>query len=81
MTNGHGSTNSMASAFSGREKPELIGRYSADLNRFLEGVRKFQKQHDLAKEELANFSGIVVAVVYLVRSGFATAHTHTYAKS
>ncbi len=30
---------------------------------------------------LANFSGIVVAVVYLVRSGFATAHTHTHMRN
>ena len=32
-------TNSLASAFAGRDKPELIGKYSADLDRFLALVR------------------------------------------
>jgi hypothetical protein len=48
----HKETNSMASAFAGREKPELIGKFSADLDRFLTGLRKFQKKHDLAKEDM-----------------------------
>ena len=49
----HKETNSMASAFSGRDKPETIGKYSADLDRFLAGLRKFQKKHDLKKDEIA----------------------------
>ena len=48
----HKETNSMASAFAGREKPEIIGKYSADLDRFLTGLRKFQKKHDLSKEQI-----------------------------
>ena len=40
----HKETNSMASAFAGRDKPETIGKYSADLDRFLAGLRKFQKK-------------------------------------
>ncbi len=43
----------MASAFAGREKPELIGKFSADLDRFLTGLRKFQKKHELGKENIA----------------------------
>ena len=46
-------TNSLASAFAGRDKSELVGKFSADLDRFLTGLRKFQKKHDLAKEDIA----------------------------
>jgi transposase len=49
----HKETNSMASAFAGREQPEIIGKFSADLDRFLTGLRKFQKKHELSKEEIA----------------------------
>ncbi|MCK5676073.1 MAG: IS110 family transposase [Verrucomicrobia bacterium] len=49
----HKETNSMASAFAGREKPETIGKYSADLDRFIAGLRKFQKKQDLKKDEIS----------------------------
>ena len=43
----------MASAFAGRDKPETIGKFSADLDRFIAGLRKFQKKHELKKDEIA----------------------------
>ena len=49
----HKETNLMASAFTGRNKPEAIGKYSADLDQFLTGLRKFQKKHDLGKGDIA----------------------------
>jgi hypothetical protein len=38
----HKETNVLASAFSGRDEPQHQGKVSADLNRFLEWLRKFQ---------------------------------------
>jgi transposase len=49
----HKDSNVLASAFAGRDKPQHLGKVSADLDRFLAWLRKFQKQHDLAKEEIA----------------------------
>jgi transposase len=48
----HKESNALASAFSGRDEPQYLGKVSADLNRFLERLRKFQKQHDLKKDEI-----------------------------
>jgi transposase len=48
----HKESNALACAFSGREKPQYLGKVTADLNRFLDRLRKFQKQHDLKKEEI-----------------------------
>jgi transposase len=48
----HKESNQLAYAFEGREKATLIGKVSADLNRTLDTLRKFQKKHDLTKEQL-----------------------------
>ena len=48
----HKETNKLAYAFGGRDPAKLIGSVSADLNRTLDALRKFQKKHDLAKEQL-----------------------------
>ncbi len=48
----HKETNLLARAFEGRDKPENIGRVSADLNRTVDAIRAFMKKHGLAKEQL-----------------------------
>ena len=48
----HKDTNKFAYAFSGRDPAKLIGSVSADLNRTLDALRRFQKKHSLAKEQL-----------------------------
>jgi hypothetical protein len=49
----HKESNLLAHAFSGREDAVLIGRVSADLNRTVDAIRKFQKEHGLEKDEIA----------------------------
>lgn len=48
----HKESNELASAFTGRANAELIGKVSADLNRTITAIRKFQKKHGLAKEQI-----------------------------
>ena len=48
----HKETNKLAYAADGREPAKLVGSVSADLNRTLESLRKFQKKHNLTKEQL-----------------------------
>jgi transposase len=48
----HKETNKLAYAADGREPAKQIGTVSADLNRTLESLRKFQKKHTLTKEQL-----------------------------
>ena len=48
----HKDSNTLAYAFAGRDEPRLVGKVSADLNRTLDALRRFQKKHDLAKERL-----------------------------
>jgi len=48
----HKDSNVLASAFAGRDEPQHLGKISADLNRFLDWLRKFQKKHDLDKDEI-----------------------------
>lgn len=48
----HKDENVFGSAVEGRGKEELIGKCSADLNRTITFIRKFQKKHELAKEQL-----------------------------
>lgn len=48
----HKATNQLAHAFEGRDKPENIGRVSADLNGTVDAIRRFQKKHDLKKDQL-----------------------------
>ena len=48
----HKATNALASAFAGREAPQSLGTISTDLDRFLTWLRKFQKKHDLKKDEI-----------------------------
>lgn len=48
----HKESNVLASAFAGRDEPKLIGKVSADLNRTLDALRKFQRKHSLTKEQL-----------------------------
>ena len=48
----HKESNVLASAFDGRDKPELVGTVSADLNRTVDALRKFMKKQDLKKEQL-----------------------------
>jgi hypothetical protein len=48
----HKDSNVLASAFAGRDEPHHLGKTSADLERFLTWLRKFQKKHDLSKDEI-----------------------------
>ena len=48
----HKESNVLASAFAGRDEPQHLGKISADLDRTLTWLRKFQKQHDLGKDEI-----------------------------
>ena len=48
----HKESNVLASAFEGRDEPQVVGKVSADLNRTVDALRKFQKKHDLVKEQL-----------------------------
>ncbi len=48
----HKDENVFGSAVEGRCKEELIGKCSADLNRTIAFIRKFQKKHEFAKEQL-----------------------------
>jgi len=48
----HKESNLLASAFDGREEPKIIGKVSADLNRSVDALRKFQKKHELEKKQL-----------------------------
>ncbi|MBE9534755.1 MAG: hypothetical protein IMF03_07120 [Proteobacteria bacterium] len=48
----HKESNRLGSDFEGRDEPELIGKVSADLNRTEDALRKFQKMHELKKEQL-----------------------------
>lgn len=48
----HKDSNKLAYAADGREPAKLIGSVSADLNRTVDAMRKFQKKHDLKKEQL-----------------------------
>jgi len=48
----HKESNLLGSAFEGREDPQVIGKVSADLNRSVDALRKFQKKHGLAKEQM-----------------------------
>ena len=40
----HKDSNALGFAIDGRDKPELIGKVSADLNRTVDALRKFQKK-------------------------------------
>ena len=48
----HKESNVVALAFSGQGEPELYGKVSADLDRFLTALRKIKKQHDLSKDDI-----------------------------
>jgi transposase len=48
----HKESNLLASAFDGREEPQIIGKVSADLNRTVDALRNFQHKHNLEKEQL-----------------------------
>jgi len=48
----HKESNLFASAFDGREEAKIIGKVSADLNRSVDALRKFQKKHGLEKKQL-----------------------------
>jgi len=48
----HKESNTVALAFAGKTEPELYGKVSADLNRFLTALRKIKKQHNLNKDEI-----------------------------
>jgi len=48
----HKESNLLASAFDGREEAKIIGKVSADLNRSVDALRKFQKKHELEKKQL-----------------------------
>jgi len=48
----HKDSNVLGYAFEGRDKPELAGRVSADLNRTVDTIRKFMKKHGLEKGQL-----------------------------
>jgi hypothetical protein len=48
----HKETNLLARAFEGRDKPENIGRVSADLNRTVDAIRAFMKKHGLDHDDL-----------------------------
>lgn len=48
----HKNLNVVGLAFKGEEKPVLYGKVSADLNRFLDALRKIKKQHGLEKDEI-----------------------------
>ena len=48
----HKESNLVGYAFVGREKAAVIGKVSADLNRTVAALRKFQKDRDLEKEQL-----------------------------
>ena len=49
----HKATNSIALAFSGTSEPQIHGKCSADLERFIAVIRKLRKKHGWAKEEMA----------------------------
>jgi len=49
----HKATNTTALAFFGQEEPQIHGKCSADLDRFLTVIRKLQKKHGWTKEEMA----------------------------
>lgn len=48
----HKDSNVLASAFAGRDEPQHLGKISADLDRTLTWLRKFQKKHNLKKDEI-----------------------------
>ncbi len=48
----HKESNLLGSAFDGRDDAQVIGKVSADLNRTVDALRKFQKKHDLEKKQL-----------------------------
>lgn len=49
----HKESNTLACAFAGNEPPQLYGKVSSDLNRFLDALRRIQKKHALEKQEIA----------------------------
>ena len=51
----HKDSNVIGFAMDGRERPELAGKDSADLNRIVDALRKFQQKHNLGKEQLHIF--------------------------
>ncbi len=70
----HKEENMFGSAFAGREKEELIGKCSADLNRTVSFIRNFMKKNNLAKQQLhicyeAGPTGFVLAR-RLIKLGF-----------
>ena len=48
----HKESNKLAYAADGREPAKLIGSVSADLKQTVDALRKFQKKHELSKEQL-----------------------------
>jgi transposase len=48
----HKESNVVALAFLGQGEPELYGKVSADLDRFLTALRKIKKQHNLNKDDI-----------------------------
>jgi transposase len=48
----HKDENVFGSAFEGRDREELVGKCSADLNRTITFIRTFMKKNNLAKEQL-----------------------------
>ncbi len=56
----HKATNSIALAFSWTEEPQFHGKCSADLERFITVIRKLQKKHGWAKEEMALEMGPII---------------------
>ena len=45
-------SNVVALAFAGKTEPEIYGKVSADLDRFLTALRKIKKQHNLNKDDI-----------------------------
>jgi len=48
----HKASNSVAFAFHGTKPPEYIGKYSADIGRFMSSLYKVMRKHDLGKDEV-----------------------------
>ena len=48
----HKDSNVVALAFAGKTEPEIYGKVSADLDRFLTALRKIKKQHNLNKDDI-----------------------------
>jgi len=48
----HKASNSIAFAFSGSRDPEYIGKFSADIGRFMQAMYKVMRKHNLSKDEI-----------------------------